>query len=102
VTNKKINHYYLKLSETAQYRQLSRVDYALRREESLPSRIFALYTPTHGHAKVGRAKMSHLVYIAKLLNRFGMPEWLTDTEIFELAQDRKRWDSILKSSPSAE
>jgi hypothetical protein len=31
-----------------------------------------------------------------------MPEWLIDTEIVELAQDHKRWDSILKLSPSAE
>ena len=92
----------LPLSETAQYRQLSWVGHALRREESLPSRIFALYTPTHGHAKKGRAKMSYLAYIAKLLNRRGMPEWITETEIVELVQDRKRWDSILKFSPSAE
>ena len=92
----------LPLSETAQYRQLSWVGHALRREESLPSRIFALYTPMHGHAKKGRAKMSYLAYVAKLLIRRGMPERLTYTEIVELAQDRKRWDSILKLSPSTE
>ncbi len=50
----------------------------------------------------GRAKMSYLACITILLNRLGMPDWLTDTEIVELVQDRKRWDSTLKLSPNAE
>jgi hypothetical protein len=42
------------------------------------------------------------LYLILLTNKRGMPELLTETEIMKLAQDRKRWDSILKTPPNAD
>ena len=87
------------LAETIHLRQLTWVGHALRRPANEPSRIFALYEPTHGRPKRGQPTINYLNYIGKLLNARGLEGSLNENEIASLAQNRKCWDRILKTSP---
>ena len=81
--------------EIIRERQLRWLGHALRRKESEPSRVFALYEPEAGHGKPkqGRPKLIWSEYIIRLLAPYRTG--LTTRDVESLAQDRKRWKNIV-------
>ena len=89
------------LVETIRQRQLRWLGHALRRNETDPAKVFAMWEPEVGHskAKMGRHKLSWRQYVAGFLAPYRVG--LTTKDIEGLVQDRKRLQKIVAVCSSA-
>jgi hypothetical protein len=83
------------LSQKVFERQLTWVGHALRRPDTEPCRIFALYEPdaNHGITKRGRRRNNFKQHIASLITT--QAKDLTIKQIEDLASDRKLWKKLV-------
>ena len=81
------------LTHLVRQRQLGYLGHILRRDDSEPCKMFALFEPAHGRRGRGRPKLNYTRYVAGLIT--DEPESCSREIITSLAQNRKEWGKFV-------